>query len=345
MKNYFVLAAVWLSFSLCSQGQLSILFVDDSDDTFGNAEVFYNAISAVGYSATYYDAIAEEASPDDVMLSDYDLVIWYTSSDGTDLYLWNANEEDNEALEIYLEDGGMLWLVGLDFLFDKYGGAPYEISAGDFAYDYLGVFNYEAQTFADDFGVGVPLVEPDMNSPIPGLEEISWQFETLWYVDAVVAREGVESVYVMGDEEYVFAGKSCALYNESDVFKVLSYYFDLSLAANPAMLNANVSTVLDYFNAFVVGVEETETPVFQLYPNPNNGLINLEYPSVSDQILNLELLDLQGRVIQQYAGFRPIENQSNRIELALSPEIPNGLYVLRMQQGASVNTAVVSLIR
>lgn len=341
-KRYLIFTITLLFLASTSFSQMSILFVDDSDDTFGNADVFYNAISSVGYDADYYDAVAEEASPDDVMLSEYDLVIWYTSSDGTDLYLWNGVEEDNESIEIYLEDGGMLWLVGLDFLYDKYGEAPYEMSEGEFTFDYLGIANYEAQSYADDSGVGLPMAEVSPDSPLPYLLNLSWQFETMWYADAVAPREDVSAVYVMGDEDYLFAGKPCALYNETDIYKVLSYYFDISLISPSALINANVYEVLTYFNSFVIGVEESNfASNLSIYPNPGSGEFTLDLGLIKNQPMSIDVIDLQGRVVQHVLNGTI---QQERIALTLGNDVPAGLYLVRIQQGNDVITKALSLL-
>jgi len=323
--------------------QMSILFVDDSDDAFGNATTFYNATTIFGFSVDYYDAVTEAASPDDVMMSEYDLVVWYTSSDGTDLYLWDGVEEDNEALEIYLEDGGMLWLVGLDFLYDKYGEAPYEFIEGEFTYDYLGIANYEAQSYADDAGVGLPIAEVAEDNPIPFLTNLSWQFETMWFVDAVAPLEDVTPVYVMGDESYLFAGRPCALYNETDVFKVLSYYFDISLISSGGLLNGHVYEVLNYFSSFVVGVDESSADSeIAIYPNPGTGDFTLELEAMNSAPLTIDIIDFQGRVIQQVAS--GISGQK-RIALTLGNEVSNGIYLVRVQQGNEISTKSLVLQR
>ena len=51
----------------------------------------------------------------------------------SNLQFWNSNETENQALKTYLDNGGMLWLQGRDFLYDVYGSAPDDFVAGEAA--------------------------------------------------------------------------------------------------------------------------------------------------------------------------------------------------------------------
>lgn len=132
MKTVLAVSAFLFSFlSINAQGNLTILFVDDAEETLGNAEAFTDAIEAAGYAVDYFDAEGTGQSPDVDDMEPYDLVIWHTSNDGTGLWLWNGNNTDNEDLMGYLSAGGSLWLVGLDFLFARYGAPLMAFESGD----------------------------------------------------------------------------------------------------------------------------------------------------------------------------------------------------------------------
>jgi hypothetical protein len=101
----------------------------------------------VEYEAHYFNSLDSFSLLMTVYLSKFDLVIWQTSNDGTQLSLWNKNDPENSHLKAYLNQGGKLWIGGLDFLFDKYGAAPKTFSEGEFAYEYLGLNSYDVQTY------------------------------------------------------------------------------------------------------------------------------------------------------------------------------------------------------
>ncbi len=334
MKKIYLLFLVFiLALMQDATAQMSILFVDDSQDEFGNAEAVYASIEAAGYSATYYDAPLMGEGPDDVYLSEYDLVIWCTSSDGTELFLWNETDEDNESLQIYLEDGGMLWVMGLDFMYDRYGTPPISFEAGDFAYDYLGLNSYDAQSFGDDAGLGVPSIFPDLGSAIDGLEELSWAFSTLWWADAVTPRAEASKIYLMGDENYPLYESVTGTFFETDVFKVLSYFFDPAVFASAAMRNANTETVLDYFNAFVVSTENITANKLEItaYPNPSNGIFTMTLGLDKSSSVSSNLIDLQGRTVAVIHSSQTLSAGMHQITCNVSEDLQSGIYILQTE--------------
>ena len=264
-------SCVLLCLLVCSvnlSAQLSILFVDDTDDTFGNAETFFEAIENAGYAPVYFDAVLENAGPTLNTMEGYDLVVWHTSTDGFGLHLWEAQDQDNPELTAYLETGGNLWLVGLDFLFDRYDVPPSNFTSGEFVYDFLGIESYDVQSYGDDGEIGVPFVSPVDQAPINGLENIAWTFETLWWVDGVTNRSEAFPIYQMDGTGYPLSGEISGLYHSGDGFNSLTYLFDLALAS-PADLANNVSAVLGYFDELTLGLEDVaETEEIQIYPNP-----------------------------------------------------------------------------
>ncbi|MCC6460892.1 MAG: hypothetical protein IT260_10510, partial [Saprospiraceae bacterium] len=142
-----------LFWATASFGQLPgfrILFVDDSPDGFGNAEYLASALDSLSYDYVYLDVAGTGNLPDSTTYADFDMVIWHTSTNGVGNYLWNGDDTDNAALAAYLDGGGYFWLIGNDFLYDRYGATPYNFEETDFAYQYLGIASYDLQSYGDD---------------------------------------------------------------------------------------------------------------------------------------------------------------------------------------------------
>ncbi|RLD57214.1 MAG: hypothetical protein DRJ05_10070, partial [Bacteroidetes bacterium] len=133
---------------------MSILLVNDNNNDIERVEVIKTAIDNSGYCYGYWDAATESAGPSSELMNSFDLVIWYTGNDGGSLQLWNGDETENQDIMDYIDNGGMFWLQGLDFLFDKYPGinpdSTKSFVAGDFEYDYLGMSLYHGQSHNDD---------------------------------------------------------------------------------------------------------------------------------------------------------------------------------------------------
>jgi len=297
----FLLLGLICFISIPAQSQMSILFVDDTDDIFQNAETFYEAIDALEYDADYYDAVAQEAGPSFAEMESYDLVIWHTSTDGVGLYLWEGQDEDNPDLTAYLETGGNLWLVGLDFLFDRYGTPVVGFDQGDFVFDFLGFLSYNSQSYGDDGEMGVPSVSPIQNAPIPNIESISWNLETLWWVDGVTPTLSALPIYEMSGESYPLAGDICAVLKQEDNFTALTYLFDLGLAT-PSDLLSNTQHVLEYFENLVLSAyDETVLSETIIYPNPARTYFRIQSPDES-KIQSVSILNSSGTLLAKYRG-------------------------------------------
>ncbi len=306
MKNKKLASTALLVFfclfaAINSNAQINILFVDDTDDTFQNAETFYDAIEASDYTAQYYDAVAEGSGPSLSEMENYDLVIWHTSTDGVGLYLWEGQDQDNEDIKGYLETGGNLWLVGLDFLFDRYDLPASTFGEGDFVYDFLGLASYNNQSYGDDGETGVPLISPLPDAPIPGLEDITWNLETLWWVDGVTPAPGIPAIYKMDGEEYPLSGETCAVLNQSDGFTALTYLFDLALAT-PTDLSGNTLSILEYFENLILSTDELDAEATTvIYPNPVRTYFRIQtHPN--EKVESVSILNTNGRVVAGYTG-------------------------------------------
>ncbi|MFZ1615771.1 MAG: T9SS type A sorting domain-containing protein, partial [Flavobacteriales bacterium] len=72
------------------------------------------------------------------------------------------------------------------------------------------------------------------------------------------------------------------------------------------------------------------TREFSLYPNPTAGDVLLEYTSEGDGQVEIAVMDAVGKTV--YNNSTLVAAGDNSIELAL-PELPNGLYLLRVVDG------------
>ena len=90
-----------------------LLVDDDGGDIF---EVFYeNALDALGVNYTYYEVPGYTANgPNETVLSNYDLVIWFTGG----AWSYTLTDSDVGNLSAYLDNGGKLWLISDDYLWD-----------------------------------------------------------------------------------------------------------------------------------------------------------------------------------------------------------------------------------
>ncbi|MEZ4828716.1 MAG: T9SS type A sorting domain-containing protein [Bacteroidia bacterium] len=330
------LTLFFVIFSLAAssvRSQISILFVDDDSDVFGNAELFASSLDSLGYVYTYFNAVDSAASPTDTYMAGFDLVIWHAASDGDGLLFWNGLDEDNAAIKAYLEGGGKLWLSGTDLLFDRYGSAPDTFDVGSFPYDYLGVSQYDLQSYINDGSIGLPAANPDPAQPIAGLGTLTWTFTTLWYVDGVSIRPEAVPIYRMGDASYQFADSITGVWYDADSFQTLSFFFDISLVANFTMLKNTTKSVVELFESLTTAVDKNQFAAtnVSVYPNPTSGAFHLSFTLDKNTTVSASLWNLQGQRIASLVEPKQLPAGAHQLNWSDFPAIPAGTYILRME--------------
>ncbi len=262
MRSIFFIFFALLSFSL-AQTQLSILFVDDDNYSSGDHRPrIEQAITDAGYSYTIFDAQSEGASPTAAVMEGYDLVFWYNANDSKGGYFWNGTDTVNTELQTYLDNGGMVWAMGNDIIYDMYGGAPDTFETGDFLYDYFGISQYNAQSKSDDGGTGVPMLLKTPGQDIASLDTISWYVSGLWYGDGCTPVAGAVPVYEFGDASYSLAGLKTAIWYDNGTSKTMGTWFDAYYIDTEENRATFFKDILDHFNEQVNSVPVTTNKYF-----------------------------------------------------------------------------------
>lgn len=249
---------LFITFSV--QGQ-SILLVNDNGYDMTRIEALKTSLQNLDYTYTYFNAAEEGVSPSAEFMEPFDLVIWYTGNDGAGLYLWNGDESDNEEVKTYLDNGGMMWLQGLDFLYDRYGGAQDTFKLGDFVYDYLGIEYYVGQSHIDDgvYSDGVEFAEVVEDNGIFTLDSLIWTWSTLWYGDAVLPVDGAQPLYNMGPLAYDLGGIPTAVHYENEDMKVMTFGVETAKFDASWRLDSLFAQGLRYFKQFATTTKLVES--------------------------------------------------------------------------------------
>ncbi|MCB0639619.1 MAG: T9SS type A sorting domain-containing protein [Lewinella sp.] len=331
---------------LTAQG-LNVLLVDDSKDGYFNTTAISAALTAQGYDHDIYDAVDSVLSPSIDVLEPYDLVIWHTSTDGVGLYLWNTVDENNPDLAFYLAEGGNLWLIGNDFLYDRYDAPADTFETGDWVYDYLGIEQYDFQSFGDDGGLGLPFVSPASGQPIAGLGPINWQFPSIYWADAVTPRPEATAIYEMAGDGYVFAGRPTGVLYDNGTSVCLTFCFDLALAFDQETLGAVVSPVMSYFSSILADVPTLPRSVASLrtYPNPATQWAELTLDLTSSAQVTAEIFALTGQRVHQLLPPQRLAAGTHQLRWTPGANIPNGLYLCRLTLDGEVLTRSILLQR
>jgi len=316
------------SFSLYGQNSFNVLFVNDNSVFSNNTDTVLHALNATGLNFDIFDARDSLRSPNITEMVNYDLLIWYCSTDGVGNFLWNGNDTDNTDLMAYMETGGYLWVMGNDFLYDRYA-APHNFSEGDFVYDYLGTWEYHAQSYGDDGGTGV--AELNLTAPaFSSLNTIQWIFPTAWWVDACVPVSAASSIYEMGPDGYALADYSSAIGYASESHFAVTLFFDPALIITFQDRLQLFSDILNYFTLFS-GNEEIYygRNRLQVFPNPIKTSFSISLPEEMHlDDVELILTTIQGKLL----NYRIVEITGKSALIQTDHLIP-GLYLLRATSG------------
>ncbi len=293
-----------LLITISNQGDnYQILLVNDNANGVDRYLELDTALTNLGYTYDIYNTVITNDFPDYNTLSSYSVVIWYTGNDGVDLKLWDITDTNNykfnQPLMQYLDNGGIVWLQGLDFFYDIYGAAPDNFSAGQFIYDYMGVSSYFAQSYADDGGQGVPQLDVVPGNPICSMTPVQWVYSTLWYADALAITPSAQGIYKMGPQGYVYDNYYAGVYNIHGISKLLTFTVETARIDTPENTEELFYEVLEYFHS-IVGTDENSMPdinVYQNYPNPASEFTTFSYELQESSDVELSVYDIFGKVV------------------------------------------------
>ncbi|MCH2234510.1 MAG: T9SS type A sorting domain-containing protein [Crocinitomicaceae bacterium] len=314
-----------------------ILLVDDNDYITQNSDSIKNALNASIYSGYDYYNISDVGgtSPTSDELLNYDLVIWYCSTDGSGLQLWNgdATASGNGEIIDYIIEEKPIWIIGSDMLFEVFNTPPDMLTSGDFAYDHMGIESYNIQSYGDDGSLGVSQVDLSAGTPSTTFKDsILWSFATHWWVDGVTPRTGGINFYEMGPDAYALANEITMFHYTEDLNNVMTTLFDPALIDNQANTVAFLEAGITYLLPDDLGMEEESEPV-TIYPNPTNESFIIKNAKINSEI---KIYSSVGSLVQ--SSILSVENEFIDIS-----NLEAGMYVINFedQSGNVKNTNLI----
>lgn len=345
--KYIYTLLILISFSLFIEAQNSVLFVDDSGDQFMNSQYLASTLDSLGIEYYYYDANGLNESPFAEEMLAFDVVIWHTSTWGVGLHLWNKDKTLNPELVNYLNNPkAKFWLIGNDFMYDKYGIPVLDFTDGDFPYDYLGISQYKSQSYADDGKIGMPKTTYLPTSGI-GVNDLTWSVGNLWYADGFLLAPSAAPVYIMdGDNNYPLKSEITACNNITPAKgHVLTYGFDLALADNFGMMKDNVSAVLNWFGGLATNNKVKSLSInSSIFPNPTKGQCTIQLSSKADVQINIDLLNINGQFIISLDNGINVNATMSNVSLDIPSTIADGVYIIRLSSKDSSQYMKIVLV-
>ena len=179
-----------------------------------------------------------------------------------------------------------------------------------------------------------------------GFIDVGLAPEAAFESSSVFVAEGEEVDFIDLSENspsnwnWTFTGatpESSTLQNPMGIVYLQSGSYDVTLQVSNNY-GADELTVENMINVSGVGIDEMES-TFIVYPNPSNGSIYIDYSNIVDAVQRIEVIDVNGRVINSVSG---IENGNDHmIEFH---DISTGIYSVKVYGNESVYVQKIQII-
>lgn len=307
----------------------NILFVNDNDAITANTTTMLTSMASTSYSTFTYWSIPDSTTTlTSTYMDNFDLVIWYCSTDGVGLDIWGGSATGNVEVVNYINSGKAFWLIGLDIMYQQYAGGPATFSSGDFAYDQMGLQSYDSQSYINDGSLGVDSVVRKTLVPTTFPSNIKWVFSTLWYVDGCTGLAGTLPMYEMGGAgTYPLLGSDCMFHKNDFTGNVMSTFFDPALIdTEPNRVNFLDESITYILNG--VGINENViASTINVAPNPSKNQTALSFNLLKETNVSYTLYSISGAKIK-------IENLGkltgeNAVQIDLT-SLESGMYFISL---------------
>ncbi|HRE56436.1 MAG: hypothetical protein ACK5C0_14805 [Candidatus Kapaibacterium sp.] len=330
MKIGIVFCALIFLCSVDSWGQRIVLVDDDTYSKPDHYPRVKNAVTLAAQSLPQAE-IKEFVTGVDAptvfdSLNKGDIVVWYCANTAVGTALWNGTKSDNVMIPNLLERGVHVWIMGNDFLSDRYGDAPKMFTSEDYAYEYFGIMRFVGESKKNDNDIGLPLLAAHIPKGSV-TDTLTWTSGNLWYADACDIREDIIPLYSMGPSDYVFGGKK-SMWMKKGVSggNVIISTFDPWFMDVETMNVFFEETIALMANSGAVSVEEQEQykrMALSVYPQPSSNIVTIDgLHTACDEIT---VVTMTGEKTQL-----PLQRFGNSARLSVE-SLPNGIYTLHCE--------------
>lgn len=313
----------------------NILVVNDNDYITYNSDTLRSALDHSEYSSYHYWSVPDSAGtgPTAAYMSAFDMVIWYCSTDGVALNIWDGSGTfGNSEVISYAGSGKPLWIIGQDILYQAYGTAPATISAGDFADQVMGLSSYDVQSYADDGSTGCAQLERVSGASALFPATLRWAFPTAWYIDGCTPGTNTTSLYQMGPAAYALAGQKTMFHHQAAGISVMSTLFDPALIDSFQHRVEFVQNSITYLWGATTHVANVHKEAgVNIYPNPAFSSFTANIAAVNEQNVTVSLYNMLGACVQQQ--HIPLVNGATIASVSLVG-LPAGQYIVRVTGGS-----------
>jgi len=313
------------SFNLNVNNRGDILIIED-DDNEGGLAAHTTALDCLNIT---YDVSSSSVLQEEMM--QYDYMIWFCGDD----YSGTLTSDDQLKLSNYLDNGGKLFITGVDI--------GYDINSDPFYTNYLKA-NYMADgpysTTTQVLGIAGDPIAGDFSSGL-GINDN--------YVDQINAVGGATQIFEYNDNGTYYG---CGLkYDGIYQLVYLTFSFENIQDENHRLILFN--NIWNWFGGNLVGIDNRDKTIYkyhlaQNYPNPFNPVTNIKFqlPEITD--VKLVVYNVIGQKIktlvkgQKNIGYYNIQwdgiNDNGH-------QVATGIYIYRFEAGDYVKSQKMILMK
>jgi hypothetical protein len=302
-----------------------ILIVDGFDRIGAYTKSFHN------FATSYFNELKNNASlqisstanekveDGTILLSNYDMVFWFTGDDSSANIPLSANEKN--YIKTYLENGGKLLLSGSEIAYNLGRSAAV-------LFDLAFMNGYLKSNYISDGVVG--------DTPAKGV--VGGEF------DGVTCTLGAIYPEIYPDNITAFGGSTNIFsYTSVGKFGGVAYSGNFGTSSTPGQLvfvgfgienisqadrNAFMKKALSYFNVNVLSVENFVANTYDnfiIYPNPFTTELKIDFHTNQVGKIKIRIIDLAGRVLRETSTI--ISSSFDNEVIITTEDIPVGIYL------------------
>ncbi|RMG72626.1 MAG: T9SS C-terminal target domain-containing protein [Bacteroidetes bacterium] len=161
-------------------------------------------------------------------------------------------------------------------------------------------------------------------------------------MDGVSLRPEAVPIMRMGDSNYAYADSICGLWYDSDSFQVLTFFFNLSQAANFEQRTTTAGAVLDFFFQGDTATTRVDPALarslaFRAFPNPVQDALTLSFSLDQSRTVAASLWTLQGQEVAVLQAPTTLAAGPQQLSWPRPAGLAAGTYLLRLSvDGQSV---------
>ena len=350
--------------------ETKILLIDNSTLKTGNK--YIEALNSRGFDYFYWN-IADHNGIDTTVIH-YPDFLTLIVLDGEEMILpvTDVDEQDIYGIAVFLDSGGNLLIVDMDYLYrwEYIGSGRFEL--GDFAYDYLGIEDFvgdpDDDYNVDNGGMADTLLLSIADNPVTfafSADSVAYGPIRYQIGDSAVENwaDFIEPSDVAdGILKGQFSHKGMALCLESEYYRTASFFVPIELTPDTAGFHGLLDSTLAWLNENTTRLDTTfstikTTPTsainrtFQLfnnYPNPFNPTTTLSFELQNTERASLKIYNLLG---EQVAEILDREMEPGTYSLywtacnADGKLLPSGIYICRLETDSKSVAKKMILLR